>query len=164
MHCLHLYQRFRNCWVYKSDTQNFWADLDCGSAFRADLAVYSVSKPSCRGLNTNCDAGSLAGTTPPTGALSTRRSSGSAPFPQGLKVSTLRTDRDGSVTPKHGDRSPGTATSGQSERLKGDNPFLGRVDRLYLMLISMHGLVRGENMELGKDADTGGQARSPPNS
>jgi sucrose-phosphate synthase len=29
--------------------------------------------------------------------------------------------------------------------------------RLYVIMISMHGLVRGESMELGKDADTGGQ-------
>ena len=28
---------------------------------------------------------------------------------------------------------------------------------LYIILISMHGLVRGESMELGKDPDTGGQ-------
>ena len=28
---------------------------------------------------------------------------------------------------------------------------------LYLMLISIHGLIRGENLELGRDADTGGQ-------
>jgi sucrose-phosphate synthase len=34
------------------------------------------------------------------------------------------------------------------------------VHRLYVVLISMHGLVRGENMELGKDADTGGQVAS----
>lgn len=31
--------------------------------------------------------------------------------------------------------------------------------RLYLVLISMHGLVRGENMELGRDSDTGGQVK-----
>lgn len=41
----------------------------------------------------------------------------------------------------------------------GVNPFAGRVDKLYLVLISLHGLVRGQNMELGKDADTGGQVR-----
>jgi sucrose-phosphate synthase len=28
---------------------------------------------------------------------------------------------------------------------------------LYLMLISIHGLIRGQNLELGRDADTGGQ-------
>ncbi|VAH93737.1 unnamed protein product [Triticum turgidum subsp. durum] len=28
---------------------------------------------------------------------------------------------------------------------------------LYIVLISIHGLVRGENMELGRDSDTGGQ-------
>ncbi|WP_455210414.1 HAD-IIB family hydrolase [Kaarinaea lacus] len=30
---------------------------------------------------------------------------------------------------------------------------------LYIMLISMHGLIRGNNMELGRDADTGGQIK-----
>ncbi|XP_020110635.1 probable sucrose-phosphate synthase 2 [Ananas comosus] len=31
--------------------------------------------------------------------------------------------------------------------------------KLYIVLISMHGLVRGENMELGRDSDTGGQVK-----
>ena len=30
-------------------------------------------------------------------------------------------------------------------------------DRLYIALISVHGLIRGEALELGRDADTGGQ-------
>jgi sucrose-phosphate synthase len=30
-------------------------------------------------------------------------------------------------------------------------------DRLYIALVSVHGLIRGENLELGRDADTGGQ-------
>ncbi|KAJ0086403.1 hypothetical protein Patl1_07305 [Pistacia atlantica] len=30
---------------------------------------------------------------------------------------------------------------------------------LYIVLISMHGLIRGENMELGRDSDTGGQVK-----
>jgi sucrose-phosphate synthase len=30
---------------------------------------------------------------------------------------------------------------------------------MYLQLISVHGLVRGENLEMGRDADTGGQVR-----
>jgi len=30
-------------------------------------------------------------------------------------------------------------------------------DNLYIQLFSIHGLVRGENLELGRDADTGGQ-------
>ncbi len=28
---------------------------------------------------------------------------------------------------------------------------------LYIVLISVHGLIRGDNLELGRDADTGGQ-------
>ncbi|KAG9139133.1 hypothetical protein Leryth_019108 [Lithospermum erythrorhizon] len=31
--------------------------------------------------------------------------------------------------------------------------------KLYVVLISVHGLVRGENMELGRDSDTGGQIK-----
>ncbi|XP_008795846.1 probable sucrose-phosphate synthase 1 [Phoenix dactylifera] len=31
--------------------------------------------------------------------------------------------------------------------------------RLYIVLISIHGLIRGENMELGRDSDTGGQVK-----
>lgn len=58
-----------------------------------------------------------------------------------------------------GGQSPGTAMSGMSDQAVADNPFFGRVDRLYVVLSSVHGLVRGENMELGKDADTGGQVR-----
>ena len=29
----------------------------------------------------------------------------------------------------------------------------------YILLISVHGLIRGENLELGRDADTGGQTK-----
>ncbi|KAI5058490.1 hypothetical protein GOP47_0026660 [Adiantum capillus-veneris] len=31
--------------------------------------------------------------------------------------------------------------------------------RLYIVMISLHGLVRGDNMELGRDSDTGGQVK-----
>ena len=30
---------------------------------------------------------------------------------------------------------------------------------LYIQMFSIHGLVRSENMELGRDADTGGQIK-----
>lgn len=32
-------------------------------------------------------------------------------------------------------------------------------DGLYIVLISIHGLIRGDRLELGRDADTGGQTR-----
>jgi sucrose-phosphate synthase len=32
-------------------------------------------------------------------------------------------------------------------------------DKLYLLLISIHGLIRGQRLELGRDADTGGQTK-----
>lgn len=31
--------------------------------------------------------------------------------------------------------------------------------RLYIILVSVHGLIRGQNLELGRDADTGGQTK-----
>ena len=30
---------------------------------------------------------------------------------------------------------------------------------LYIVLISVHGLIRGHDLELGRDADTGGQVK-----
>ncbi|XP_048538024.1 probable sucrose-phosphate synthase 2 [Triticum urartu] len=41
----------------------------------------------------------------------------------------------------------------------GVSPKTSSVDKLYIVLISLHGLVRGENMELGRDSDTGGQVK-----
>ena len=38
-------------------------------------------------------------------------------------------------------------------------PALLQGPPLYLILISLHGLVRGNEMELGRDADTGGQVK-----
>ena len=32
-------------------------------------------------------------------------------------------------------------------------------DKLYILLISVHGLIRANNLELGRDADTGGQIK-----
>jgi sucrose-phosphate synthase len=32
-------------------------------------------------------------------------------------------------------------------------------DRIYILLISVHGLIRGHDLELGRDADTGGQTK-----
>ena len=32
-------------------------------------------------------------------------------------------------------------------------------EQLYIVLISVHGLIRGHNLELGRDADTGGQTK-----
>ncbi len=34
-----------------------------------------------------------------------------------------------------------------------------KTDSLYILMISIHGLIRGENLELGRDADTGGQTK-----
>ena len=32
-------------------------------------------------------------------------------------------------------------------------------EKLYILLISVHGLIRGHDLELGRDADTGGQTK-----
>ena len=53
--------------------------------------------------------------------------------------------------------SPPETPSNDALAPKTADPFEGRVDGLYIVLISLHGLVRGEAMELGKDPDTGGQ-------
>ncbi|TAD79054.1 MAG: hypothetical protein EA000_25100, partial [Oscillatoriales cyanobacterium] len=33
------------------------------------------------------------------------------------------------------------------------------LNSLYIVTISIHGLIRGQNLELGRDADTGGQTK-----
>lgn len=35
----------------------------------------------------------------------------------------------------------------------------GKQKKLYILLVSVHGLIRGNNLELGRDADTGGQTK-----
>ncbi|KAL8162014.1 hypothetical protein V2J09_013503 [Rumex salicifolius] len=57
------------------------------------------------------------------------------------------------------------------EKFKARMPRISSVDmmaqwasqqkdkKLYIVLISLHGLIRGENMELGRDSDTGGQVK-----
>jgi len=57
----------------------------------------------------------------------------------------------GTVSP-----APGGAAVAAAEE---EDPFAGRVDGLYICLASMHGLVRGDRMELGRDPDTGGQVK-----
>lgn len=44
----------------------------------------------------------------------------------------------------------------QQQQQQQKDPFANRVDGLYIVLASMHGLVRGQRMELGRDPDTGG--------
>ncbi|KAJ0496037.1 putative sucrose-phosphate synthase [Helianthus annuus] len=61
--------------------------------------------------------------------------------------------------------------SAHGESQKGRLPRMSSLDameawanqqkgkKLYIVLISLHGLIRGENMELGRDSDTGGQVK-----
>ncbi|KAL5783087.1 hypothetical protein ACOSP7_008116 [Xanthoceras sorbifolium] len=61
--------------------------------------------------------------------------------------------------------------SAHGDSTRGRMPRIGSVDvmenwanqykekKLYIVLISLHGLIRGENMELGRDSDTGGQVK-----
>lgn len=45
------------------------------------------------------------------------------------------------------------------EKSPQETPQLATSEDLYLCLISVHGLIRGHNLELGRDADTGGQTK-----
>ena len=76
-------------------------------------------------------------------------------------LAPVRTEVSNEPTAADALPSPGTGRSAASEA-PAPNPFAGRVDKLHIVLASMHGLVRGDNMELGKDADTGGQVRATP--
>ncbi|CAL4988817.1 unnamed protein product [Urochloa decumbens] len=50
--------------------------------------------------------------------------------------------------------------SSEARIVSDDEDDVAKDDRnLYIVLISVHGLVRGENMELGRDSDTGGQVK-----
>ncbi|CAL4994274.1 unnamed protein product [Urochloa decumbens] len=50
--------------------------------------------------------------------------------------------------------------SSEARIVSDDEDDVAKDDRnLYIVLISIHGLVRGENMELGRDSDTGGQVK-----
>lgn len=61
--------------------------------------------------------------------------------------------------------------SAHGDSIRGRMPRISSVDametwvsyqkgkKLYIVLISLHGLIRGENMELGRDSDTGGQVK-----
>ncbi|XVE53595.1 hypothetical protein DITRI_Ditri03aG0014900 [Diplodiscus trichospermus] len=61
--------------------------------------------------------------------------------------------------------------SAHGDSVRGRMPRISSVDvmenlanqlkekKLYIVLISLHGLIRGENMELGRDSDTGGQVK-----
>ena len=71
-------------------------------------------------------------------------------------METKRKDKDSSVDFLASDYA---STPRITEPQDDKDPFEGRVDGLYLVLISLHGLVRGDRMELGKDPDTGGQVR-----
>ncbi|CAI5519431.1 unnamed protein product [Closterium sp. Naga37s-1] len=52
------------------------------------------------------------------------------------------------------------AGAGLTAEVPGRDPLEhGTEKRLYIVMISIHGLVRGENMELGRDSDTGGQVK-----
>lgn len=45
------------------------------------------------------------------------------------------------------------------DSVQDEAPSAGPSRRRYIMLISVHGLIRGESLELGRDADTGGQTK-----
>ncbi|WOK92627.1 hypothetical protein Cni_G01318 [Canna indica] len=63
-----------------------------------------------------------------------------------------------------GDRSAHDSTRGRMPRISSADAIEAwasqyKDKKLYIVLISIHGLIRGENMELGRDSDTGGQVK-----
>ncbi|KAI4997755.1 hypothetical protein ZWY2020_053097 [Hordeum vulgare] len=62
----------------------------------------------------------------------------------------------------HADEHPRTRLARINSEVRlvsDDEDDQGKDRNLYIVLISIHGLVRGENMELGRDSDTGGQVK-----
>lgn len=57
-----------------------------------------------------------------------------------------------------GNPSPSPAVPSPSSPL-ADQLLSDKVSKLYVVLISLHGLVRGQHMELGRDPDTGDWVR-----
>ncbi|XP_057776496.1 probable sucrose-phosphate synthase 1 [Salvia miltiorrhiza] len=53
----------------------------------------------------------------------------------------------------------GDSARGRMSRVNSVDMMANLDKKLYLVLISLHGLIRGENMELGRDSDTGGQVK-----
>ncbi|KAM0832204.1 hypothetical protein ACQ4PT_065044 [Festuca glaucescens] len=53
----------------------------------------------------------------------------------------------------------GDASVAYGDSSASNTPRISSIDKLYIVLISLHGLVRGENMELGRDSDTSGQVK-----
>ena len=80
----------------------------------------------------------------------TQSDTSSAPAIKAAKVTKSSRLQQGSGSPPETPKSDPLAP-------KTADPFENRVDGLYIVLISLHGLVRGDAMELGKDPDTGGQ-------
>ncbi|KAL3844021.1 hypothetical protein ACJIZ3_001424 [Penstemon smallii] len=59
----------------------------------------------------------------------------------------------------HGDSGKGRMTRVSSVDMMANWANQQSEKKLYIILISIHGLIRGENMELGRDSDTGGQVK-----
>ncbi|KAL3678007.1 hypothetical protein R1sor_020963 [Riccia sorocarpa] len=56
--------------------------------------------------------------------------------------------------------SDGGSTSSLTAMIHAESQnAVGGTGRLYIVLVSLHGLVRGDNLELGRDSDTGGQVK-----
>nr|GEV55390.1 probable sucrose-phosphate synthase 1 [Tanacetum cinerariifolium] len=69
-----------------------------------------------------------------------------------------KADTVGEISPK------GVSTKGGMKRINSIDVLKNfatqqKEKKLYIVLISLHGLIRGENMELGRDSDTGGQVK-----
>ena len=105
-----------------------------GQGFRQDSSWYAAPAPSAR-LASLAESPAAPPPEPPPALESPFATVSLPPFATTIPTAGIRVIAAGGVDPLLVDAFP----------------------RLYIVLVSLHGLVRGNAMELGRDADTGGQ-------
>jgi len=78
-------------------------------------------------------------------------------YSPGLRLRPISTSQRSDSSEEHSLPTPEAPVSPTQDAAIESALSEARVPKFYCVLISMHGLVRGEAMELGKDPDTGGQ-------
>lgn len=150
------------------DTEGSDSDIEDGNAGRdgiGDAAEEPPGRPAGRPAGESGEAGNSDGSKQGPGLLpSSRGSSASSLLTSGLRK--LKTKAPETDSRNDIDAMVEQLMSSDGEVLAGDmspaclmHSSENKLDRLYVVMISLHGLVRGEEMELGKDADTGGQVK-----
>jgi sucrose-phosphate synthase len=146
------------------DTEGSDSDIEDGNAGRDGIGD-AAEEPPGRPAGENGEAGNSDGSKQGPGLLpSSRGSSASSLLTSGLRK--LKTKAPETESRNDIDAMVEQLMSSDGEVLAGDmspaclmHSSENKLDRLYVVMISLHGLVRGEEMELGKDADTGGQVK-----